>query len=67
MAEREKGVATVPCPTCGADLPVVEQADGSVAGQTCPQCYPSEGSEKASADQTAPAREQGTPVDTQEK
>lgn len=41
MSQREKGVATVPCPSCGADLPVEQQADGATAAGTCPKCYPS--------------------------
>lgn len=57
MSVREKGVATVPCGSCGADLPVQEQADGSMAGGTCPKCYPSV--EKA---EKRPAREKATEI-----
>jgi hypothetical protein len=60
MSKREKGVATVPCPNCGTELPGVEQADGSITGSACPECYPAAESEKASKAKTTPARETGT-------
>lgn len=59
MGEREKGVATAPCPSCGKDRPLAEQADGGTAATNCPDCYPAPEPEKAS--KSAPAREQGTP------
>lgn len=65
MAEREKGVATVPCPNCGSDRPVSEQADGSKVAEACPKCYPAVEPETASAP-TTPAREAGTDI-TKEK
>lgn len=61
MAEREKGVATVSCPKCGHDVPAVEQADGSVTGESCSKCYPEAKIEKASAHKKS-SREQGTTV-----
>lgn len=63
MTGREKGVATVPCPTCGSDLPVADQRDdGATVGQSCPTCYPRTSTEQASA--PAPVnRERGVPQD----
>jgi hypothetical protein len=49
MTGREKGVVTVPCPTCGNDLPVVERADGGVTPERCSSCYPTTSTERASA------------------
>lgn len=61
MAEREKGVANTPCPTCGADLNAIEQPDGGVAYETCPTCYPSQ--EPAPEKASRPTRrETGTAV-----
>lgn len=60
MAEREKGVETMPCPNCGTVRPVSQQADGSKVAEACPKCYTAT-SEKASAAPT-PARESGTTV-----
>lgn len=37
---REKGVETMPCPNCGNDRPVAEQADGSKVAESCPKCWP---------------------------
>lgn len=42
MTEREKGVETLSCPSCGTDLNPVEQPDGATAYETCPSCYPSQ-------------------------
>lgn len=58
MATREKGVATAPCPECGKDLPLYEQADGSFTTDTCTKCHPKSRKEKAAA--PAPGREVGT-------
>lgn len=65
MPTREKGVATAPCPSCGKDLPLVQQADGSMATEACPKCHrpPTKKAEKAAAD-SLPSRETGT--DTEE-
>ena len=60
MSNREKGVATVPCPNCSTDLKRVTQADGGVAAETCPKCYPS--SEKASKPSASATRETGTEI-----
>lgn len=62
MSGREKGVATQPCPECGADLPAVTLPDGGVTTETCSNCNPAETTEKASATETAPTREKATPV-----
>lgn len=62
MADREKGVETVPCPNCGIDRPVSLQADGSKVAEACPKCHPPAEPEKASASVPTPAREAGTTV-----
>ncbi|GAB3863407.1 hypothetical protein GCM10028801_30960 [Nocardioides maradonensis] len=36
--EREKGVISAPCYSCGAALPTVEQPDGGCAAVPCPGC-----------------------------
>ena len=63
MADREKGVANVACPTCGNELVLSDQLDGSVAAETCTSCYPAQA---APAPETAAAasapRERGTKV-----
>lgn len=61
MAGREKGVATAPCPTCGHDLNQIVQADGGVAYEACPSCYPPAAGQKEVA-AAAPKREKATPV-----
>jgi hypothetical protein len=60
MAEREKGVETMPCPNCGTDRPVSPQPDGSKSVEACPKCYPAPAPEKAAA--PTPAREAGTDI-----
>ena len=60
MARREKGAATLPCPTCGADLAAETQADGSLAAVTCSKCHPK--TEAAAEKATERLREQGTEV-----
>lgn len=62
MVEREKGVATAPCPNCGTVLNAVSQPDGATAYEVCPKCYSQPKSEKASAKRTP--RETGTTVET---
>lgn len=66
MADREKGVANVACPTCGNELVLSDQLDGSVAAETCTTCYPAEPAEKQSKAEVASAadapRERGTRV-----
>jgi hypothetical protein len=57
MSERETGSATQPCATCGTDLALVDNADGSVSTVTCTKCYPSE---KAAAEAAPVAREKGS-------
>ena len=63
MTDREKGVESVACPTCGNELAVSDQPDGSLAAETCASCYPQEvaqtKAEKASAVAVTP-RETGT-------
>lgn len=61
MARREKGSATLPCPTCGADLAASEQADGSLAATTCKKCHPKTEAAAQKADERL--REQGTDVE----
>lgn len=71
MTVREKGVESAACPTCGNELAVSDQPDGSVAAETCAACYPqnaeeSPKAEKASAPQAVvPPRETGTNVKEQ--
>lgn len=60
MAGREKGVASQPCPQCGAELAVVTQTDGGLSTETCGSCFPSATTEKASAEPQS-SRELGTP------
>lgn len=68
MTEREKGVDYAACPTCGNELAVSDQPDGSVAAETCASCYPQKAeptkAEKASAVAVTP-RETGTVVKEQ--
>ena len=63
---REKGVATTPCPGCGADLPVAGQPDGSLAASACPRCHPPARPEQASYDPFA-SREQGNDEDNEDE
>ena len=67
MAEREKGVATRPCPNCGAELNPVDQPDGAVAYETCSNCYPTESSTEPVSEKASRAtrRETGTNVTTE--
>lgn len=37
--DREKGVASRPCPTCDRDLLATQQLDGAIAYETCPTCF----------------------------
>lgn len=60
MPTREKATATLPCPTCGADLAAKTQPDGGLAAQTCSHCHPKTEAAAAKADQRL--REQGTQV-----
>lgn len=60
MPKREKGSATLPCPTCGADLAATQQADGGLAAETCSKCHPKTEAAAAKADERL--REQGTDV-----
>lgn len=57
---REKGSATLPCPTCGADLAAETQPDGGLAAKTCSTCHPK--TEAAAKKADARLREQGTEV-----
>lgn len=61
MAQREKGVATAPCPDCGTDLNAIDQPDGAVAYETCGSCYPTQEAEPEKASRPA-SRETGTIV-----
>jgi hypothetical protein len=61
MARREKGSATLPCPTCGKSLAASEQPDGSLAAETCSKCHPKTEAAAAKADERL--REQGTDVE----
>jgi hypothetical protein len=73
MTEREKGVESVACPTCGNELAVSDQPDGSLAAETCASCYPQKAedtttkkAEKASATEAVvQPRETGTNVKEQ--
>jgi len=71
MTEREKGVESAACPTCGNELAVSDQPDGSVAAETCAACHPQRAedntqAEKASATQAVVApRERGTEMKEQ--
>lgn len=38
--EREKGAGRVGCGSCGSELDLVAQPDGSVAVSACGSCYP---------------------------
>lgn len=58
MATREKGVQTTPCPTCDADLKLVEMPDGSASAEVCSNCFSEAEPEKASKKSTP--REKGT-------
>lgn len=40
LEARELGVETQGCPNCGKSLKLVENADGSVAYESCSKCYP---------------------------
>ena len=67
MATREKGVETMPCPTCETDLKLVEMPDGSVTTETCTTCFSEPEKEKASTKKSA-SREKGTTTaSTEEK
>lgn len=70
MTEREKGVESAACPTCGNELAVSDQPDGSIAAETCANCHPQKAestkAERASAAQAVvPPRETGTNVKEQ--
>jgi hypothetical protein len=58
MVTREKGVETMSCPSCEADLKLVEMPDGSVAAESCSNCYSEPEPEKAS--KKSESREKGT-------
>lgn len=65
MTNREKGVATAPCPSCSTDLKRVTLPDGGVTTETCPKCSPAP--EKASKASTASVRrETGTDITKEE-
>lgn len=68
MTDREKGVASLACPSCGNELALSDQPDGSVAAETCASCYPADKpnkkTEKAAVDSTP--RERGTAVNEKE-
>lgn len=57
LEAREMGVETQDCPNCGKSLNLVENADGSVAYESCSKCYP-QASKKAAREQ-AEAQEAG--------
>lgn len=56
---REKGVHTTPCPTCGNELKQVELDDGGVTTEVCSTCSPEPEREPEKASKTQ-ARETGT-------
>lgn len=60
MAEREKGVASAPCPNCGTSLNAVTQPDGGAAYERCDKCYPATVKHEKAAKVTR--RETGTDV-----
>ncbi len=72
MTEREIGAQTASCPNCGTELKALDQADGSVSYETCPNCYggdatqqaqvPADDRQNASTSQPTVARETGTDV-----
>jgi DNA-directed RNA polymerase subunit M/transcription elongation factor TFIIS len=61
MPEREKGSATLDCPTCGRELAAETQPDGSLAASTCSKCHPKTEAAAEKAEQRM--REQGTLID----
>ena len=60
MPTREKGSATLDCPTCGKTLAAHTQPDGSLAAETCSTCHPK--TEQAAKKADKRIREQGTNV-----
>lgn len=68
MSEREKGVESVACPTCGNELALKDQPDGSVAAETCSNCYPQNEPQQTETASAAEApRERGTRVAKKEQ
>lgn len=68
MTEREIGAQAALCHNCDTQLKAVDQPDGGVAYEVCPNCYG--GSEQAATQQTPEraseatvTRETGTNVD----
>lgn len=61
---REVGAESVDCPNCGKKLPLAAQPDGSVAAESCSQCFPgaSEDDVREQAQQQEVRREVGTDV-----
>lgn len=45
--QREKGVLSKPCASCGSALVAQTNADGSTAFAACSKCYPAEAAAKA--------------------
>lgn len=67
MTDREKGVASLACPSCGNELALSDQPDGSVAAETCTSCHPADAPKKAEkASASSVPRERGTTM-TNEK
>jgi hypothetical protein len=60
MADRELGSETTPCPTCGAELAMTENADGSMSPARCSNCYPEDIVEVANEADAPLAKETGT-------
>lgn len=61
---REKGSATLDCPTCGKSLAATTMPDGALGAETCTKCYPKSETAAAKADERL--REQGTSVSPDE-
>lgn len=63
--EREVGVESMDCPTCGKKLATEEQPDGSVVAANCTKCHPAptkKAIREQAEQQTELLRETGTDV-----
>lgn len=63
--DREVGVESTDCPSCGKKLAAEEQPDGSVAAANCTKCHPKPTKKEIreqAEEQTELRREAGTEV-----